>query len=82
MKKSANGRISLTENEADEIRECLESLFAMSGTLDEDFNTECNRAGRYARKLYKLIYGEGTPRWEPVDRIESKLSSYETGRIL
>ena len=72
MKKDANGRISLTKNEADTIREALETLFAMSGTLDEDFNAECNRAGRYARKLYKLIYGEGTPKWEPVKYIETK----------
>lgn len=78
MKKDNKGRISLTEREADEIREHLETLFAMAGTLDDDFTAECKHAGRYARKLYKLMYGEGTPRWEPVDRIESKLSSYET----
>lgn len=72
MKKDANGRISLTEREADEIREHLETLFAMSGTLDEDFNAECNRAGRYARKLYKLIHGEGTPQWQPVEPPEPK----------
>lgn len=75
--KIENNRISLTKKEADEIREALETLFAMSGTLDDDFNAESNRAGRYARKLYKLLYGEGTPRWEPVGLIESKLSSYE-----
>lgn len=72
MKKDANGRISLTENEADTIREALETLFSMSGAFDEDFTAECNRAGRYARKLYKLIYGEGTPKWEPVNYIEPK----------
>lgn len=72
MKKDANGRISLTENEADSIREALETLFAMSGTLDEDFTAECNRAGRYARKLYKLIYGEGTPQWQPIEPPEPK----------
>lgn len=70
--KIEKNRISLTEREADEIREVLETLFAMAGTLDDDFNVECNRAGRYARKLYKLLYGEGTPKWEPVECVEPK----------
>lgn len=39
MKKDGN-RISLTIKEADEIREYLETLYAMEGTLDEDFNSE------------------------------------------
>lgn len=41
MKKDGN-RISLTIKEADEIREYLETLYAMEGTLDEDFNSECH----------------------------------------
>lgn len=72
MKKDSKGRISLTENEADTIREALETLFSMAGTLDDDFNAECKRAGRYARMLYKLIYGEGTPQWEPAEPPEPK----------
>lgn len=65
MKKDAKGRVSLTEREADDIREHLETLFAMGGTLDEEFTAACNNAGKYARKLFKLLYGEGTPKWEP-----------------
>lgn len=56
MKKDGN-RISLTIKEADEIREYLETLYAMEGTLDEDFNSECHRAGFYARNMCKLILG-------------------------
>ena len=44
MKKVGN-RISLTLKEADEIRERLETLFVMEGTLDDDFNFECRKAG-------------------------------------
>lgn len=64
MKKDKNGRISLTLKEADEIREFLETLFAMEGTLDEDFNAECKKAGKHARKLFRLIHGEGSPGWQ------------------
>lgn len=57
MKKDGN-RISLTIKEADEIREYLETLYAMEGTLDEeDSNSECHRAGFYARNMCKLIHG-------------------------
>ena len=41
--KRDNNRISLTLKEADEVREHLETLYAMEGTLDEDFNRECHR---------------------------------------
>lgn len=60
MKKDGN-RISLTIKEADEIREYLETLYAMDGTLDEDFNFECHRAGFYARKICELIHGHRHP---------------------
>ena len=77
MKKDNKGRISLTEREADEIREYLETLFAMEGTLDEDFNAECHRAGFYARKLYKILHGEGSPKWAPAPPVEPKYNPYE-----
>lgn len=71
MKKESKGRISLTEREADEIREYLETLYAMEGTLDEDFNAECRRAGFFARKLFKLLYGEGHPKWDEFGPVQS-----------
>lgn len=71
MKKYDN-RISLTITEADEIREYLETLYAMEGTLDEDFNHECHRAGFYARKLCELIYGHRNPSWMPMDVVQPK----------
>lgn len=61
--KLENNRISITLNEADEIREYLETLFAMEGTLDEDFNRECRRAGYFARKLHNLLNGDVPPSW-------------------
>lgn len=63
MKKEKNGRISLTQNEADEIREYLETLFAMKGTFDEDFNRECRRAGYYAIRLNVLLHGARRPKF-------------------
>ena len=71
MKKDGN-RISLTINEADEIREYLETLYAMEGTLDEDFNSECHRAGFYARKICELIHGHRHPTWDAAGPVEPK----------
>lgn len=71
MKKDTN-KITLTLREADEVRECLETLFAMEGTLDDDFNAECKRAGRHARRLCELLYGHRHPSWEPVDVVLPK----------
>ena len=62
--KRANNRISLTLKEADDIRELLESLSSMSGTLDEDFNAECKQAERYARILCQVLYGHRHPTWQ------------------
>lgn len=62
MKREHN-RISLTQREADEIREHLETLFAMEGTFDEDFNAECKSAGHFARKICELLYGHRHPTW-------------------
>ena len=47
--------IVFTEKEATEIAECLETLAAMSGTYDEHFTKECQRAGKYANKIRELI---------------------------
>ncbi len=65
MKKDGK-RISLTLKEADEIRELLETLFSMEGTLDEDFNWECHRAGIHARKMCELLYGHRNPSWDDI----------------
>ncbi len=65
MKKDSK-RISLTHKEADEIRELLETLFSMEGTLDEDFNWECHRAGIHARKMCELLYGHRNPSWDDI----------------
>lgn len=47
--------IVFTEKEATEIAECLETLNAMAGALDEHFTQECQRAGKYADKIRELI---------------------------
>lgn len=47
--------IIFTEKEATEIAECLETLNAMSGTINEHFTKECKRAGKYADKIRELI---------------------------
>ncbi len=65
MKKDGK-RISLTLKETDEIRELLETLFSMEGTLDEDFNWECHRAGIHARKMCELLYGHRNPSWDDI----------------
>lgn len=72
MKKEKNGRISLTQNEADEIREYLETLFAMEGTFDEDFNRECHRAGYYATRLNILLHGTRRPKFPTPERVYSR----------
>ena len=62
--KREKDRITLTLKEADAIREHLETLFAMEGTFDEDFNAECKSAGKCARKMCELLYGHRHPQWE------------------
>jgi hypothetical protein len=62
--KRENSRISLTLKEADDIRELLESLSSMCGTLDEDFNAECRQAERLARNLCQVLYGHRHPTWQ------------------
>ncbi len=75
MKQDKNGRISLTPNEADEIREYLETLFAMEGTLDEDFNRECHRAGYYATRLNILLHGTRRPIFPQPSVVESRFNN-------
>lgn len=70
--KRDNNRISLTLKEADEVREHLETLYAMEGTLDEDFTRECHRAGFFARKMCELIHGHRHPQWEDPEPPEPK----------
>ncbi|MDE6246657.1 MAG: hypothetical protein K2M41_02290 [Muribaculaceae bacterium] len=59
-------------NEADAIREHLETLFAMEGTFDEDFNAECKSAGKFARKMCELLYGHRNPQWTTPEPPEPK----------
>ena len=47
--------IVFTEKEVTEIAECLETLEAMKGAIDECFTKECRRAGKYANKIRELI---------------------------
>lgn len=76
MKKDKD-RISFTRNEADEIRELLETLYAMEGTLDDDFNRECHRAGIHARNLCELLHGHRHPTWETPDEPIPSRNPYE-----
>jgi|GEM_PF-2735707 hypothetical protein len=43
--------IELTREEYIKLIEVLRTLEGMGGTLDEDFNKDCEDAGRLARKL-------------------------------
>lgn len=47
--------IIFTEKEAIAITECLETLEAMAGALDENFTKGCITAGKYAKKIRDLI---------------------------
>lgn len=47
--------IVFTEKEAIAIAECLETLAAMSGTVDEEFTKECKKAAQYADKIRHII---------------------------
>ena len=76
MKKDKD-RISLTRKEADEIREFLETLYAMEGTLDDDFNRECHRAGIHARNLCELLHGHRNPTWATPDEPIPPRNPYE-----
>lgn len=47
--------IVFTEKEATKMAECLETLAAMAGTLDEHFTKECQKAGKYADKIRDIL---------------------------
>lgn len=47
--------IVFTEKEAIAIAECLETLAAMIGALDEYFTKECQKAGKYADKIREVL---------------------------
>ena len=47
--------IVLTEKEAQDIAELLETLKAMEGALDEHFTKECSKAGKYADKIRRSL---------------------------
>lgn len=47
--------IVLSEKEAIGIAECLETLAAMAGVLDEYFTKECQKSGKYADKIRKIL---------------------------
>ena len=47
--------IVFTEKEAIAIAELLETLAAMSGTIDEHFTKECQQAGKYADKIRDVL---------------------------
>lgn len=54
-KMKVKKEIVFTEKEAIEIAECLETLAAMAGTLDEHFTKECQKAGKYADKIRDIL---------------------------
>lgn len=47
--------VVLSEKEALGIAECLETLAAMTRALDEHFTKECQKAGKYAEKIRKVL---------------------------
>lgn len=47
--------IVFTEKEAIAIAECLETLAAMSGAIDDEFTKECQKAAKYADKIRHII---------------------------
>lgn len=47
--------IIFTEKEAIAIAECLETLAAMSGAIDEEFTECCKKSGKYADKIREIL---------------------------
>lgn len=54
MKIDAKGYITLTPKESDEIMDLLDTLEAMGGTYDQGFASDCNKAGKYSKKILSL----------------------------
>lgn len=54
MKIDKKGYITLTPKESDAIMDLLDTLAAMSGTYDQDFTKECEKAQKYSYKILSL----------------------------
>lgn len=56
MKIDTKGYITLTPKESEEIMDLLDTLEAMGGTYDQDFARDCNKAGKYSKKILSLKF--------------------------
>lgn len=54
MKVDRKGYITLTPKESDAIMDLLYTLAAMRGTLEDDFNNDCEKAEKIANRIYTL----------------------------
>lgn len=54
MKIDAKGYITLTLKESDEIMDLLDTLEAVGGSYDQEFASDCNKAGKYSKKILSL----------------------------
>lgn len=54
MKIDGKGYITLTPKESDAIMDLLNTLGAMIGTLEDDFNEGCRKAQKVADRIYTL----------------------------
>lgn len=54
MKIDKKGYITLTPKESDNIMDLLNTLGAMRGTLEDEFNEECKKAQKVADRIYTL----------------------------
>lgn len=75
MKREGN-RILLTLKEAEDIERCLDTLSAMEGVYDQDFNKECHIAETLSSKIFKLRNNQYVD--EPI--IE-RLTTYEADSL-
>ena len=55
MKIDKKGYITLTPKESEAIMDLLYTLGAMSGTLEEDFNEDCEKAQKFAERMFTLF---------------------------
>lgn len=54
MKIDGKGYITLTPKESDAIMDLLYTLAAMRGTLEDDFNNDCEKAAKVADRIFTL----------------------------
>lgn len=54
MKIDGKGYITLTPKESDAIMDLLYTLAAMRGTLEDDFNNDCEKAEKVADRIFTL----------------------------